>query len=70
MSYGKALVTTTGTVVKKGNTDMGTKPNVAKEAITPIITEKNISTVKKTDKSQASNKKVDTYSRNKPDKGK
>ena len=48
MSSRKALVTTNCTVVKEGNTDMGTKPNVAKEAITPIITEKNISTVKKT----------------------
>ena len=33
----KALFNTTDTVVKEGNTDMGTKPNVAKEAITPPI---------------------------------
>ena len=30
----KALVTTNGMVVKEGNNDTGTKPNVVKEAIT------------------------------------
>ena len=49
---------------------MRTKPNVAKEAITPPIEKKKIYTVKKIEKSQASNKKVDTYSSNKYDKGK
>ena len=50
----KALVNNTDTVVKEGNTDMGTKPNVVKEAITPPITKKNIDTVNKTEKPQAS----------------
>ena len=53
----KALVTTAYTVVKEGNTDMGEKPNVVKEAITTPISKKTIDAVKKTDKSQASNKK-------------
>ena len=61
----KALVTTTDTVVKEGNTDMvekkEKKPNVAKESITtPISGKKKIDTVNKTEKSQASNKTVDT----------
>ena len=47
----KALVTTTKTVVKEGNTDMGTKHNVAKEAITPPIENNNIGTVNKKEKS-------------------
>ena len=47
---------------------MGTKPNVAKESITPPIAKKNIDTVKKTEKSQASNTKVDTSSSNKSEK--
>ena len=63
-----SLVTTTDTAVKEGNTDMGTKPNLVKEAITPPIAKNNIDTVNKTDKSQASNKTVDTSSRNKSDK--
>ena len=33
MYYKKALVTTTETVFKEGDTDMVTKPNVAKEII-------------------------------------
>ena len=70
MSSEKALVNTINKNFKEGNTDMRTKPNVAKEAITPPIEKKKIYTVKKIEKSQASNKKVDTYSRNKPDKGK
>ena len=36
----KALVTTTDTVAKEGNTYMGTKPNVVKETITPPISKK------------------------------
>ena len=32
-----SLVTTTGTVVKEGNTDMGKEPNVVKVSITPPI---------------------------------
>ena len=60
----KALVTTTDTVVKEGNTDMvnketKTKPNVVKEAITPPISaKKKINTVNKTAKMQASNETV------------
>ena len=68
----KALVTTTDTVVKEGNTDMvekkEKKPNVAKESITtPISGKKKIDTVNKTEKSQASNKTVDTPKSNKTD---
>ena len=33
----KALVTTTDTFVKEGNTDTVTKPNVVKESIKPSI---------------------------------
>ena len=47
----KALVTTTDTVVKEGNTDMQTKPNVVKESINPPISKNRIDTVNKTDKS-------------------
>ena len=61
----KALVNTTNKVFKEGNDDMGTKPNMVKEDITPPIAEKNIDTVNKLEKSQASNKKVDTSSSNK-----
>ena len=43
----KALVTTTDIVVKEGNADMGTKPNVVKESITPPIAKKNIGKVNK-----------------------
>ena len=45
------------------------KYNVVKEAITPPIARK-IDTVNKTDKSQASDKTVDTSSSNKSEKGK
>ena len=45
------------------------KPNVVEEAITPPISSKNkIDTVKRTEKSQASNKAVETPKRNKTDK--
>ena len=47
---------------------MGKKHNVVKEAITPPIAKNNIKTVNKTEKSQASNKTVDTSSSNKSDK--
>ena len=57
MSSVNALVTTINIISKKRINDMGTKPNVVKEAITPHISKKNIDTVNKTDKSQASNKK-------------
>ena len=56
------MVTTTDTVVKKGDTDMvdkkgKPKQNIVEEAITPSISEKTkIDTVNKTEKSQASNK--------------
>ena len=46
----KALVTTTDTVVKEVNIDMGTKPNVVKEAITTPISKNKIDTVNKTEK--------------------
>ena len=51
----KALVTTTETVVKEGNTDMvdkktKTKPNVAKESIPPTTAKKKIDIVNKTEK--------------------
>ena len=36
------LVTTTNPVVKEGNTDMETKPNVVKEAITPLTTKRRL----------------------------
>ena len=42
----KAFVTTTDTITKKENTDMGTKPNVVKEDITLPISNNNIDTVK------------------------
>ena len=67
----KTLVITTDTIFKEGNTDMvdkksKTKHNVVKEAITPPISEKNkIDTVNKTEKSQSSNKIVDTPKSNK-----
>ena len=67
----KALVTTTDMVVKEGNTDMRSKHNMVKEAITPPIAKKKIDEVNKTEKSQASNKTtVDKSSSNKSDKGK
>ena len=69
MSSKKALVTNTDKIVKEGNTDMGKKPNVVKEAITPPIAKNNINTVNKTQKSQASPKK-DKSSSNKSYKGK
>ena len=64
----KALSPTTDTVVKEGNTDMVDKKvgktNVVKESITPTISERKIDTINKTEKSQASNKTVDTPRRN------
>ena len=62
------LVTTTNPVVKEGNTDMVTKPNVVKEAITPLTTKKTIDTVNKKEKPQASNITVYAYISNTPDK--
>ena len=70
----KALVTTIDTLVIEGTTDMvdkneKTKPNVVEEAITPSISErKNIDTINKTEKSQASNNTVDRTKINKTDK--
>ena len=49
---------------------MGTKPNVVKESRTHTIAKKNIDKFNKTEKSQASNKTIDTSSSNKSDKGK
>ena len=66
----KALVTTTHTVLKEGNAYMGTKPNVVSESITPPIEKKKIDTVNKTEKSQASIKKLDTSSSNRSENGK
>ena len=70
----KALVTNIDTVVKEVTTDMvdkksRTKPNVAEKSITPPISaKKKIYTFNKTEKSQASNKTVDTHKSNKTDK--
>ena len=50
MSSKKALVTTNNKIFKEGINDMGTKPDLVKEAITPPIAKKNIDTVKKTEK--------------------
>ena len=61
----KALITTTNTIFNEGNTDMGTKPNVVKESITNTIAKKNIDTVNKKEKSEASNKAVDISRNNK-----
>ena len=44
--------------------------NVVKKDITHTIAKKKIDTVNRTDKSQAYNKKIDTSSSNKYDKGK
>ena len=49
--------------------DLGKKPNVVKESITPPIAKNNIDKVNKTEKSQGSNKKLDTFSSNKYAKG-
>ena len=48
---------------------MGTKNNLVKEAITPPIVKKKIDTVNKIEKSQSPNKKLDTSSSNKSEKG-
>ena len=66
----KMFVTTTDTVVKEVDTDMGTKPNMVKEAITHPIAKNKIDKVNKTEKSQASNKTLDTSISKKSDKGK
>ena len=47
MSSEKALVTTTDKIVKDGNTEMVTKINVVKKAITPPISKNKIDTVNK-----------------------
>ena len=57
MSSKKSLVTTTEEIVQEGINDMGTKPNLAKEAITTPIDKNNIYTVNKIEKPQASIKK-------------
>ena len=57
MSSKKALVTTTGKIVKEGINYMKTKPNMVREAITTPIAKNNIDTVNRTEKSQASQKK-------------
>ena len=44
------------------------KENVVEEAITPLISQKKIETVNKTEISQTSNKIVDAPRRNKTDK--
>ena len=64
----KELVTNTDMDVKEWNTDMETEHNVMKEAINPPIAKKNIDTVKKREKSQAYNIKVDTSRINKSEK--
>ena len=52
MSSKKSLVTTTYLFFKEGIMEMGTKPNVVKEAINPPIEKINIDTFNKTDKPQ------------------
>ena len=64
------MVTTTEKNVKEGINDMGTKPNVVKEAITIPIAKNNIDTVNKTDKSRASKRKKYQSISNKSDKDK
>ena len=54
MSSKKALVTTTNKIVREGINEMGTKPNVVKESVTPPIAKNSFDTGNKTDKSQAS----------------
>ena len=67
----KSFVATTGMFFKEGNNNMvdkksKTKPNLVKEDITlPISSKKKIDAVNKTEKSQASNKKLDTPKSNK-----
>ena len=67
----QSLVTTNDNVVKEGNTDIFGKEwksnqDIVEEAITPPISvKKNIDAVNKTEKSQASNKTVDTTKINK-----
>ena len=68
MSSKKSLVTNKDKIVKVGNNDMRTEPNMAKESITPSISKKKIDTVNKTDKTKAS-KKMKSIS-NKSDIGK
>ena len=70
MSSKNSLVTTTDKFVKEGINDMGTKFTVVKESITPINAKNNIDTFNKTQKPQASKRKKDKYTSNKPDKGK
>ena len=57
MSSKYLLVTTREKIVKEGMNETGTKTNVVKESITPPIYKKNIDTVNKTDKPQASKRK-------------
>ena len=50
MSSKKSLVTTTEIIFKEMINDMGTKPNMVREAITPSIAKNNFYTVKKNHK--------------------
>ena len=65
----KSLVTTTDNISKEGINDMGTKPNVLKESITPPISKNNICTVNKIEKPQAYKSIKDKSISNKPNKG-
>ena len=69
----KALVTTTDTVVKEGNTDMAEKKRKnlmwwRNPSLLLFYQKKKIDTLKKADKTQASNKTVDTPRSNKTNK--
>ena len=57
MSSKKLLVTTKDKIVKEGINYMGTKNNAVKEFITHPIAKKNIDTVNKKEKPQASKRK-------------
>ena len=69
----QALVTNIDMVVKEGNAEIvkkggKSKQHFVEESITTPISEKNnIDTVNKTEKSKASNKRVDAPKRNKTD---
>ena len=58
MSSKKSLVTTIEKIVKEYINDMGTKPNVVKEAITPPIMKNNIDTVKKIETASIKDKNI------------
>ena len=58
MSSKKPLVATTDIIVKEGINDMETKYDVAREAITHIISKNKIGAINKKDKPQVSQSKI------------